>query len=623
MAKRLVVFATLLILSAVAFGRESGWIEVRSAHFIVVTNAGEKQARTVADQFERMRAVFRRAFPGLPADSAAPITVLAAKSEKDFRDLQPESYLQKGQLKLAGLFLNTAERQFILLRLDATSEQHPFATVYHEYTHFLTRKTQEWMPLWLNEGLAQFYENTTMRDKEVTLGEPSAVNIHLLRQTRMLPLAQLFTVDHSSPYYHEDSKGTIFYAQSWALVHYLLIKDFRDKTSHVGDYVKLVSQQVDPVTAATRAFGDLQLLQKELAKYLGQSSYGVFRMLGAVAVEDAEVKVRALTAAQDAAARGEFLAYSNRAADARVALQAALQEDSDNVAALEAMGYLEFRAGHPEEARHWYERAVKLDSSSYMAHYFFAVIAMSSLEGDGREEEIEKSLRIAIRLNPSFAPAHDRLAAFFAMRRHKPDEAYLLAVTAVQLEPANLGYRLNYANILAMNERLQDAVNVTAAALKVARTPEEVARVERYLHQFEKVAASRAAFAEQQKRMDLAAASAPPSAPIADQVEPGGDASPASLGPRVASRGKPRVTTGTIRNVKCSAPARMVFQLAARDGVYTLQTENYYRVEFSALGYQPVGELLPCTQLEARTAQVEFLETEGKTGQVKAVELRK
>src|SRR5260370_42005592 len=48
-----------------------GWIEVRSPHFVVSSNAGEKEARRIADQFEQISAMFHTAFPNLrdhPAD---------------------------------------------------------------------------------------------------------------------------------------------------------------------------------------------------------------------------------------------------------------------------------------------------------------------------------------------------------------------------------------------------------------------------------------------------------------------------------------------------------------------------------------------------------------------------
>jgi len=211
----LLVFSTSLV---PARDKAETWIEVTSPHFVVATNSNEKQARRVADQFERMRSVFHVLFPQLHIDPGSPIIVLAIRDEKDFRALEPAAYLAKGQLKLGGLFLRAREKNYVLMRLDAEGD-HPYAVVYHEYTHLILSKAADWLPLWLNEGLAEFYQNTEIHEKDVELGRPSPENIRLLREQRLLPLATLFAVDRNSPYYHEENKGSIFYAESWALVH--------------------------------------------------------------------------------------------------------------------------------------------------------------------------------------------------------------------------------------------------------------------------------------------------------------------------------------------------------------------------------------------------------------------
>src|SRR5260370_19400699 len=161
---------------ASARDKAENWLEVRSQHFTVVTNANEKAGRRIADQFERMRSVFHVAFPHLSIESGSPIIVLAIKDEKGFRTLEPQVYLAKGQLKLGGLFLRAPDKNYVLMRGDAEGE-HPYAVVYHKYTHFLLVQSAEWLPLWLNEGLAEFYENTDIHEKDVALGQPGQENI--------------------------------------------------------------------------------------------------------------------------------------------------------------------------------------------------------------------------------------------------------------------------------------------------------------------------------------------------------------------------------------------------------------------------------------------------------------
>ena len=239
-------FFCLLILAG-AFCRPASaateqWTEIRSAHFTVLTDANEKDGRHITDQFERMRWVFQTLFPKANVDPAEPIVVVAAKNEKVFDTLEPSAYLAKGQMKLGGYYMHTEDKNYILLQLGAEYE-HPFATVYHEYTHVQFEGAADWIPLWLNEGLAEFMQNTDIQDKDVELGEPSVDDILYLRQNRLVPLSVLFKVDASSPYYHEEQKGSVFYAESWAMTHYLIVTDHDKHLHRLDDYMALLRQQ--------------------------------------------------------------------------------------------------------------------------------------------------------------------------------------------------------------------------------------------------------------------------------------------------------------------------------------------------------------------------------------------
>jgi len=270
---KLTGFAFLMaVLSGSACASTDQWLEVRSPHFTVITDSNEKQGRHMLDQFERMRWMFQILFPKVNVDPVQPIVVVAAKDRKIFRTIEPETYLAKGQIDLGGLFMKHPDKNYILLRLDAEGE-HAYAGIYHEYTHLQFSDFNQWMPVWLNEGLAEFFQNTEIFDKEVMLGEPSGDNILFLRQNQIIPLEVLFKVDYKSPYYHEENKGSIFYAESWALTHYLYVLDKQKGTNRVGEYMTMLSTGVDPVVAAEKAFGNLKQLQKALEDYIRQSNY--------------------------------------------------------------------------------------------------------------------------------------------------------------------------------------------------------------------------------------------------------------------------------------------------------------------------------------------------------------
>lgn len=614
----------LVLLSAAAWARDNApaWVEVRSEHFTVVTNAGEKQGRHVIDQFERMRWVFQELFPKMNVDPVSPIVVMAVKNAKDFEALEPPGYQGRGKLTLAGYFLYGAENNYILVRLDTGDEQHPWATVYHEYTHLEIGDAIEWMPLWLNEGLAEFFQNAEIEDKTARLGEPSSDDLMYLQQNRLIPLETLFRIDANSPYYHEEQKGSVFYAESWALTHYLETTDMMNHTRHLAAYAQLVSQHQDPVTAAQTAFGDLKKLQDTLELYIRRGVYQYFR-LSTPPLNEAEFTVTPLSAPQADALRAEILAHVGRTEEARTVLDAVLKDDPKNVQAHETMGFLEFRAGHLDEAKKWYGEAVALDSHSYQAQYSFA--SLSLRQGD-TSDAVEKSLRSAIALNPRFAPAYDSLAVLYGRRREKLDEAHMLALQAVQLEPGNIHYRLDTAHILLEQEKYDDSTAVLRAAAAMAKSPLEVAVVQRMLEQVQQQRAE----AEQWKGGSTQAPGTVHTTVILKgsgrvHVDASNPALPELQHPTETPHGAMMTAEGVIHGVHCSYPVVIELQLEGAGKKLSLYNNNYYHIDYSASNFTPQGDIHPCQELEGMKAKVDYFATADKTvdGQIVSIEMSK
>lgn len=615
MLKRLLALMCLLGVGAqFSFAASDQWTEVRSDHFIVVTSAGEKQGRHLVDQFERMRWLYHTLFPKINADPPAAIQVYAVKNKKEFQAVEPADYLARGKLDLAGLFVRSSERDYILVRLDAEQE-HPFATVYHEYTHLELTPAASWLPIWLNEGLAQFFQNTDIHDKDVILGQPSRDSILFLRQATLIPLPVLFRVDHSSPYYHEEDKGSIFYAESWALTHYLEVNDRLHQTDRIADYLKLVAQHEDPAVAAEKAFGDLKKLQHALEDYIQASSYRQFIVSSAAApLDEASYKVTTLAPDQVKVVQAEVLTAVGRTAEAQATLQAVLQSSPQNADAPTAMGMLALRNHDASAARKWFAQAVQLNAQSFIAHYYLATLSMSQELGEKGEDdqEIESNLRAAIRLNPAFAPAYAELARFQLMRRQNLAEAYGLALRAVQLDPAQLVYRLNLAAILAAQKNYPAAREVLATCLKLAKNQQAVAMIQRTSAQIDQMQAGGSL-----PQMALRAGQTVQVVPEVQNTAPRHPSGPPT-GPR-------HEVIGVIHAVACSYPAVLEMRVDGAARPVSLYTNNYYQLDVSALGYTPTADLHPCKDLEGRKARVQYAEVSDKTvdGQIVAIELRK
>lgn len=470
------LLSIFLFTTSLGFGAApNGWIQVSAPHFTVLTNSSEEQGRRIAGQFEQMRAVFQVRYATLAADPSRPIVVLAIKDDKEFRSLEPLAFLAKDHARVAGFFLRVPDKNYILVSLDANFA-HPYSTVYHEYTHLLFSKMAEWMPLWLNEGWAQFYQNTDIHEKYVDMGDLTPDDIPVLRKKRwLIPLNELFKVDHSSPYYQKENQTTIFYEESLALTHYLEQRDFRNKTHVLLDYATLLSHGVDPVSAGTQAFGDLKKLQDALSGYIGQQSFSHFQMPVSSGIDIAAIQETMLTRAQTDLRRADFLAYVGRVADAQTMVEQLLKDDPNNVSALETMGFLELRQTHVDSAKDCYVKAAELDPGSFLAQYYAAALSMGT--AGSTDPQIESRLRAAIRLNPSFAPAYDRLAMYLTQQRRGLDEARRFALTAVSLDPGKVNYRLDVAQVLLAMAQGESAVAVLQFAATLAQSSEEAEQV--------------------------------------------------------------------------------------------------------------------------------------------------
>ena len=618
------LFLLCIACTALASDSNEHWLEVQSPHFVVLTDTNEKQARRIAGQFEHMRAVFRLIMPRAADDAGVPIVVLALKDKKGFQSLEPAAYLAKNQLDLAGFFVSGPDKNYILLRLDAQGEN-PYSTVYHEYTHYMMRKAT-WIPLWFNEGLAEFYQNTDIRDKEVVLGRPSQDDILYLRQNRLLPLTTLLSVDHNSPYYHDEQKGSVFYAESWALTHYLEINDFEKKTHLLTDYTQFLIKGEDSVTAAQHAFGDLKRLQDLLDNYVQQSSFSMFKMNAAVPIDAATFNVKPVSNAEADAVRADVLVYDDRTKEAQALLETTLRDDPNNALAHETMGFLKFRQQDIPAARKWYSEAVQLDSHSYLAHYYFAVMTLQS--GDrSHDAEIESSLRTSIKLNPSFAPSYDALANYYASRNQKLDEAHMLNIQAIQLEPANLYYRLNAANVLSQQREYVSAIGVLKVALPLTKTQAQTEMLQSRIRSLERFQAQSQVTTSQTTTQTGAAPPDAKKTTVYQQVNgqligmtedapnyPTGDAT----GPR-------HTIKGVLTHIRCSYPNVFAVSMDQGGKTLTLYSNNFYKVVFTTANYEPQGDIRPCTEIEGMKATVKYAEVTDKVvaGQILSIELSK
>ena len=450
-----------------------GWIEVRSPHFTVATNGSEKDGRRIAEQFEQFRAMFHAAFATFRVDTAQPIVILAARNENTMKVMLPDDWEAKGHVHHAGMYVQNEDKDYVLLQLDAQGSN-PFHVVYHEYTHALVHLNFSGLPLWLDEGLAEFFGNTTLGEKESRTGTIDPNTLAFLQQNRLIPVETLLQVDHTSPYYNEANRASVFYAESWALVHYLMMNEEARQRQLLVKFIAAWEKNQNQVEAAQQTFGDLKAFGRAIEGYSRQSRFmeGVVKMGQAEADASKSFPVRRLPAAEAAGLRGDFFAHEGRLEASKIVLDEALQLDANQAIAREGLSFYYYRKGELGRADEEIKAAISRGDASLDAAYYHGMLLTRGADPERNAEAIE-SLKKATQLNPQFAPAFEMLAYAYSRSPETQKLALDAGFAAVRLDPARHQYHLALINLLTNNDREADARYLARKLIASADSAEE------------------------------------------------------------------------------------------------------------------------------------------------------
>jgi tetratricopeptide (TPR) repeat protein len=440
MKRPLIFLATVLLFLAVVcqnsnVSAKDSWLSVRSKNFFLVGNVNERDLKQVAVKLEQFREVFTRLFTKTKINSPVPTTVVVFKNENSYRPFKPGA-------NSAGYFQPGFDVNYIALTTEVNGEQNPFNIIFHEYIHLLVNNNVENPPTWFNEGLAEYYSTFNLTDdQKVELGRPIGSHVYLLRENKMLPLRTLFQVDHKSPYYNERDKQSIFYAESWALMHYLIMGKNAQRRLQMGKFLDLMGAGHVPMEQAfQQAFQTtFENMEKELREYIRQDRYSFESGRFEKKLElDTAMETAPISEAEAQAYLGDLLLHSNRA-DSEAYLQRALALDPNLPLANAALGMLRVREGKTDEARKSLERAAA-KSQNYLIHYYYAYAL--SRQGSGASEmvngfppetaaKMRAELKKAIELRPDFPESYSLLAFVNLVTETDLDESVQLLKRAL------------------------------------------------------------------------------------------------------------------------------------------------------------------------------------------------
>ncbi len=586
------LFVFALVGSAGAQAKDT-WTEVHSKNFTLIGNAAEKDIRQVANRLEQFRTVFGLLFPNVKLNSPVPTTVIVFKSNGAYKPF-------KVNPNVSGYFQPGEDVNYITLTSEKSSDEQPYRTIFHEYVHLLVENTLgAAVPLWFNEGLAEYYSTFDVQDgdRKVILGDLVDNHVLYLRENKLLPLRTLFAVDYKSPYYNEGNKMNIFYSESWMLMHYLLQGEGQKRRPQLGRFMDLLRSKVPIAEAFQQAFEtSLESFEKSFKSYIQGANYKATGLAFEKKLDfDSDMKSAPLSEAEEQAYLGDLLSHTRRYNDAEIYLQKALSLNPDLSLAHTSLGMLRVRQNRLDDAKKYLEKAVAGDSQNHLAHYYYA-LALSGLSPSEHRTmssyapeaaaTMRAELKKAIALKPDFAESYALLGFVNVVRNEEVDETVELLKRALNMSRANQRILFMLAQLYMRKERFTEArqlldpivqnspnpeMRQQAEALLdgIKRTEEQSARMK----EFEKEAAAR------KEELSRPRPAAGPSLTVGPTQDDQDLALLEAL--RKPEAGETRVQ-GMLTAIECSDKGGIVFLVRAGDRLLKFHSDTFEQVDITA-----------------------------------------
>ena len=523
MRRRLLPAATCLLVAATLQAQlepVDRWIRLDTGHFTLFSDAPIETVQALSRNLELLHSVLARLNPERTIKSPLPTWVFIFRDQESFG---PYRLRMNGRSSaISGYFLSHPHANFVAI--DGSSGMGASRIVYHEYLHYFARHNLPGLPLWFNEGLAEFYTTFERHEDEVTIGKPVERHVEWLRTNGLIPFRRFLDTDTDSAIYNEQDRNGGYYAQSWALVHMLLASN-QERRRQVTRYLDLLSEGTDAGEALQIAFGKAPRgLQQELEEYLRAQRFDLFRQsldgidavgidavgidavgIDAVGTDEADsVEVSRVAPAEVLYRLGSLLTHFNpaRLVEAGRHFDAALRLDPDYALAWAGRGYIRYLRSDYEGAHVLYEQALERGPREFLIHFLSGINLMKWVgaesgftpEGPEQQARLEKAraaFRRSISLKSDFAEAYAGLGSSF-VGADDPSEDGLEALRKARSSlPHRADITFNMAILAARLGHHQLAVDLVEGVLVTQADAETVDNVREGLLRVELTAADR------------------------------------------------------------------------------------------------------------------------------------
>ncbi len=593
-----------------ALAADSGWIEVRSPHFAVVTDAGEKRGHEVAFRLEQMQLVFAGFLLKQELTRPVPLTVYAFRSDKDYSALAPRQ--AAGQVPSAAFLLQGEDRDFLVLNLAMTE---PWRAIAHDLAHRFLEGNYPTTTSWFDEGLAEYFSSIQLDNKRVSIGgdpellpemqtdlfqhvdhptDPPKPLTDFLLAPIWISMTDLLTMHRNGP---EGTHRTIFYAQSWMTIHYLLAQK---KMTETGAFFDLLQNQKVPVEQALlQAYGmsskqfeqavkDYFKAQKELfaARDQARTSTGQLDVLtipqpieypSPLDVDAAQYSITRLAEPEGTVVLAELKSrLPEHRRDAQADIEGMMQALPETALEHRALGWIAMETKQWDRALEEFAKAVEMNPKESWSRYYLAVTKFR--ESQARNLPVKGlanallDLRATLDWYPDFAEAHN-LLGMGRVEGGGISSAILAEQEAIRLNPRHEQYQLNLAKIFIEAKKF-DAARALLEHLKLSADSQIAAVAKQQVKDLE--ITQKYGISPERERMQAQAAAEQAARETAQQAK---DEAENQRPVEAAPDKRPIVfAKGRIVSVNCSQDPEAVVTFATGNRTLKLRTPDHAKV---------------------------------------------
>lgn len=377
-----VVWLGALVLVAPA--AKADWHEASSDQFVIFADDDEEEIRVFAENLERYHSALEHFTQrDLPKPSPSNrITVYAVGSADKVRRLA-------GATGVVGFYLPRSAGSVAYVQDIRNKEGLPDVSakiLLHEYAHhFLSYTDRFAMPLWMNEGAAEFFSASYFHpDGSVYLGIPSSYRDFTIfwKDDEMTSVRELLDIDWDRLKGRNAKDKQSFYGRSWILYHYLSTTE--DRSGQLREYWLEVLRGTSSLDAAQSVFGDLGVLERQLNRHFRNRDKQSYK----VAADEIAVSPVTMRALSDGEAAMMHIRISTdrglpsqAAADLAQEARDIAAQFPDDPAVQAILAKVEYNARNDDAAIAAAERALQLDPDRADAYLHKALALFRTARG--------------------------------------------------------------------------------------------------------------------------------------------------------------------------------------------------------------------------------------------------